>query len=247
MTRRAVLIEASGIKGEKDYLPGAVVDVDNFKEFLTADCGGAWEANEIVILRNPTRAETLTALAAAKLFDYSFVTASGHGYHTAGSLGQTKFHLKGKDEISANELNTGSNRCTVILDCCRKITQPTAVQFSEARLRMAKSARVQMPRAAYRRAFDKALERTEDGCSYFYSCALNQAAQEDANGGYYSHDLVVSGRRWHDESNSIPAAVFDVMDAHLAAAKLVTAKEPKQTPDQQAGRRKSWFPFAVYP
>lgn len=246
MKRQAVLIEASGTQGQKGYLEGAAKDVDNFREYLLRDYGGAWEPAEIVILRNPTRAETLRAIAAAKAADYSFVTASGHGHHQGGSQNETKFCLKGDDEVSASELNSGSARCTVVLDCCRHVTH--AVQFEETRaVLMAKSARIARPRQMYRTAFEKAIEAAEYGCSYFYSCGLNQAAQEDSNGGYYSRALVVCAGDWHEKVSFAGAALLDVVDAHTAAATVVTRREPQQKPEHQAGRRMRYFPFAVYP
>ena len=244
MARRAILIEASGKPGEKGYLEGAVADVENFRIHLLSEHGGAWETSEVTVLHNPSRSQVLTEIAAAKTADYSFVTASGHGYHLkSGTLSETMFCLKDNDEIGASELNTGSPRCTVVLDCCRKITSPAQLQEMRKSVRAALAAKA--PRSFYRRAFDDALLASEKGCSYLYSCDLDEAAQEDNNGGFYSVGLVFCARAWHDVQSS--AGIYDVVDAHNGAAKVVTAREPQQHPKHQAGRRLRYFPFAVSP
>ena len=77
MKRRAILIESSNVTGHDD-LPGARVDVTNWRNFLKSDLGGAWEDSEIVTLRKPASQEVDLQLNAGA-DGYCLVAYSGHG------------------------------------------------------------------------------------------------------------------------------------------------------------------------
>src|SRR2546423_6424093 len=77
MKRKAILIESSNVKGHTD-LPGARVDIENWKNFLKSDLGGVWEDSEIVSLSKPYSADVERELKVD--YDcYCFVAFSGHG------------------------------------------------------------------------------------------------------------------------------------------------------------------------
>lgn len=244
MSRRAILIDAGGNPGEKGYLEGTAADVANYARYLETVIGGAWNSNEIDILTNPTLTEVQTAVSNARGFDFSLVTASGHGRHVFGrNIDETRFKLHDGNEIAASGLNTGSDRCSVILDCCRNITLLTTLMESVAMtLNMRKAAQV-TDRAAHRYVFERAMGMAEKGCHYLYSCNLNEGAQENKEGGYYSQELIIAATNWYQ--NASQSTYMDYSDVHAIASARVTAREPQQHPQSQPGRRQNYFPFAV--
>jgi len=246
MKRKAILIHAAGQQTDKDYLEGAKADVKNFREYLNTNAGGAWEYHEIEVLENKSKAEIMKAIAAAKSSDYTLVTASGHGHHVKGKgVDETRFCVNKIDEIAAHELNTGSSRCSVIIDCCRMVT----IQMSLVEQWMTKAAMESrsedIHRARFRAIYDDAVLGAEIGCSYFFSCDLNEAAQESKDGGYYSGALITCAEDWHSKSMGKGLAILDILDAHRSAAEVVTKREPQQHPQHQAGRRRKYFPFGI--
>lgn len=247
MSRKAILIEASGIPGAKGYLPGAAADARIFEEYLRSAAGGAWESHEITPLHNPTLATVQRELAAAKSSDYCFVTASGHGRHVQGrGIDETRFSLTDGNEISAASLNTGSTRCAVVIDCCRHVTVLVEEILEAAMAQNMRKAAQYYDRALYRKVFDEALGLTEFGCSYLYSCNLNEAAQESEKGGYYSQALIEAAGRWFTSSSTIGKQVYDLYDVNNLASAIVTRREPQQHPQTQLGRRNRYFPFTVH-
>jgi hypothetical protein len=144
MTRKAILVSAGGSPGSKGYLPGAAADVAIFKTFLLSSVGGAWENGEIVTLDNPSLASLKAQLLTCTQYDYVLVAGSGHGHHVIGkTINETRVCCNSTEEISASDLNPGSRRCTVILDCCREVT----IQMSLDERRIVKAARASRGRA----------------------------------------------------------------------------------------------------
>lgn len=248
MTRRAILIDAGGTPDKKGHLPGTTADVRAISSFLMSNPGGAWESSEIVILKDPSKYELRENLAAGRDHDYSFVAGAGHGHHIQGQgIDETRFCYNASDEIAAHDLNTGASRCTVMLDCCRHVTKYEPISVLESRSKALAKYAADRSTYLYRTAFDRTLSETESGCSYLYSCDLNQSAQESQAGGYYTQALIDSALSWHEGYRDGSPAVFDIWDAHNRASKRVTERESQQIPQSQFGRRQRFFPFAVVP
>lgn len=249
MSRKAILIEASRIKNHDD-LPGARVDVDNFKTFLESAIGGAWESNEIQILSHPSKSTLNAALKLASISDYTFVTFSGHGEHVKGKgIDETRLCINDYEEVAAYDLNPGSKWSLVIADACRKVRYIEAEERAQAFQRSleGKMAKLRPNRQRCRHLFDMSISAADRGPIYFYSCDLNEGAQESATqGGYFSRALVDVAEAWSDE---VPAhrtpAVLRSNQAFTAAANVTTNKNRQQHPQSEAGRRQVHFPFSV--
>lgn len=80
MLRKVILIEGSNVKDEEE-LPGAKVDIKNWLYFLCSSCGGAFGANEIVVLQNPTPDRVISEMKHNETI-YMMVVFSGHGFHS---------------------------------------------------------------------------------------------------------------------------------------------------------------------
>jgi len=242
MKRFALIIEASDIPGE-GKLPGAAVDAAAYRNWIYSKSGGDWYDGEIVILSNPTVSEVKKALAVAGKVDYAFVTFSGHGYHQK-ELDETKVCLK-FGTMTARELRPDGDRCTIIIDACRKVMAEEDLlemyQLSTAEARI-KAAR--MVERNYRQDFETQVASAEKGAVFLYSCDLNEAAGESSRGGYFSRSMVQVGENFKKKYTD--GTKWLSMDkAFQGAAVLTTEKERSQHPKAEFGRRLAHFPFAV--
>ena len=256
MKRKAVLIESSNVTGETD-LPGARVDVENWKNFLKSDLGGSWTDSEIVTLHKPLSAAVENELKLAADC-YCFVAFSGHGTDGAVVLnpGYTSFPV--------SQLKPAVDRATVIVDSCRGITPAQRVSFIKTATAFANEAQTELVAknaleegratvfashdSIYNRStnfsmrqnnWEKAIKDSAKGIVEMLSCAKGQGAGEDPSaGGYYTSLLLQSAAKWLERTTT--SKVHSTKEAHDHAASLLPAQ---QTPEY----RPSWlaFPFAV--
>src|SRR5690348_13626615 len=124
MKRRAILIEASRIKGHPD-LPGARADIANYRDWLLSNAGGAWEESEIIPLSNPSLERLRLERVRASDANYAFVVFTGHGGHVGNT---TRVQLNDTDSIDAQSLAAACLKCTVVVDSCRSVEKELLVE-----------------------------------------------------------------------------------------------------------------------
>lgn len=257
MKRKAVLIESSNVKNQTD-LPGARVDVQNWKSFLTSDLGGAWTDAEIVSLNKPFSSELENHLKIDPDC-YCFVAFSGHGCDGSIVLND---HL---DSYPIASLKPKGIKGTLIIDACRGIDDARAysAMVKEAFLREALNISIAnealqgrasvfasasappllLNRAAvlnkFRTKWNNALNSCSGGVVQMLACAKGQAAGENPSaGGYYTSLLLHSAALWDQRTTS--PAVHTTKEAHdYAASKLPRQQTPEYSPSWLA------YPFAV--
>jgi hypothetical protein len=255
MTRKAILIESSNVKGLTD-LPGARIDVLNWRNFLKSDLGGAWLDSEIVTLNKPLSSEVENALKVAN-DSYCFVAFSGHGCD--GSVVLNDYN----SSFAIASLRPKGDRATLVLDACRGV--PDLVLFSSnLKVAMANEAIVKgaamealhgrstefpsvgdyilnrIARTAnHRTRWENAITTSSRGLVQMLACAKGQASNENpSSGGFYTSLLMQSAERWNQHS-TLPGT-HSTKDAHdYAAAKLPAQQKPEYSPYSLA------FPFAV--
>ena len=246
MKRKALLIESSRLPGHPD-LPGARVDIDNWKRFLLSLEGGAWELNEIDVLSHPTISGLEAKLAAEAATDYVFITFSGHGYYLKGKdIEDSILCLNAKDEIPVSRVNAGNPRSTLVVDTCRKVVLVKSAALTFMSANEALLNRALGNRDSYRKCFDDALQLGEKGIIRMFSCDLDEAAGESENtGGFYSSALVQCCVDWHNRAAAGKRQYYSTWNAHECAAAKTTLREMQQHPKYAAGRRLTHFPMAV--
>jgi Caspase domain len=256
MKRKAILIESSKVNGYRD-LPGARVDVENWKNFLQSDLGGLWAASEIVTLSHPYSADVALELKVDSDC-YCFVAFSGHGAEGVIALNDAY------KEFPITKLKPSVEKATVIIDSCRGISETQNFSFGKkavvimanestgahVALNALKGHATQFAsadtiynratRAATRSAtWEFALKNSVNGIVEMFSCAKGQEADEDPlAGGFYTSLLLQSAENWQKLSTG--GKIHTTKEAHDYAAPLLP---PQQTPEY----RPSWlaFPFAV--
>jgi len=249
MSRKAVIIESSNVNGQAN-LPGALVDQQNWINFLKSDLGGAWYDSEIELLSKPS------SMKVEKLLDdhkdkYCFLAFSGHGSNNSIVLNENRLNYP----ISG--LRPKSEKGTLIIDSCRGIDSARVISFSAAKTRylaeaseghavIANSARgysTKFGSADKRRdhhiRWNFALILANKGVVEMYACSKGEGANEDPNaGGYYTSLLLQSADLWQQLGGD--GNIYTTKDAHNhAVSKLPPQQNPEYRPSHLA------FPFAV--
>ena len=253
MKRKAILIESSNVKGQKE-IPGARVDVKSWLNFLKSDLGGAWSESEIVVFSKPSPA-TVTRELPVDSDCYCFVAFSGHGSDGTVVLSDDCA------DFPIESLKPKGRQGTLIVDSCRGVEREPygpsgqavanellnrstvrdarAAQFSSAveaseSLNLKRSGKI----ITHRQIWDEELKKCGVGVVEMLACAKGQAAGEDPSaGGYYTSLLLESADSW---KRTATTSAHTTKDAHdYAAAKLPEQQTPEYRPLGLA------FPFAV--
>lgn len=218
-------------------LAGVSADVEAWKQFLTSSIGGCWnEESEVVDLSAKNKVQVLGEIQKAKEDSYVMVLFSGHGEVRKDRLGfpRTHIYLNDSETASELELNPGSPRVTMILDCCRK--EPELVKESAEKIALDEFS---LNGVDTRKAYENEIMACESGCVKIYAADFGQqAADEDS----FTRTMLACVKEYYVRGR--PSNVLTVKDAvELANAEL----PPQQTPVYNGGRRLHHFPFAVHP
>lgn len=242
MKRKALII------GNTSGETGVGVDVANYSNFLTSDKGGAWDAGEVDISLDPTRAEILCLLARYKRMglDYFMLIFAGHGGFSR-RLGETVMELSSPggraEDLNETETLGVAPRQLNILDCCRCYYDDPMIK--EGAHLVNASFQMSIARSIARGIYDDRLRASCKGTSTLYACSIGQTAEgESEEGGVFSNALLDMG--------GFPAGqqVYSVAEA-MKHAKEVIAANPyaTQTPSARLPRcmANQQLPWAVTP
>jgi hypothetical protein len=246
-TRKAILIANPGEVGTDSYCEGVNKDMQNYFGFLTSAFGGSWYTSEISKLEKPSKTTVLQAIQGLRSVDYSLVVFCGHGWYSAANQ-STFVDLSRTESMDSKELRRGSQRQTLILDCCRKV---------EGQMRLDETIMAKATRAASmldpnqcRRYYDKRIEECATGLVVMHSCDIDETAGDDSSkGGYYSYNVIRCAEQWV-ELNTVDVSkeygIFSVVSAHDSACPHVhDISGGRQHPQIEKHRSDKYFPFAV--
>lgn len=247
MKRLAMIISNPGRPGSESYCKGVLVDVDNYKNFLTSPVGGAWSRSEILHLSQPTKAKVDQILLQMAEVDYSLIIFVGHGYYSASS-NSTILELDDGVEYDSTRLRIAANKRTIILDCCRKVYDDFHME-SRSLMKFAESSSALDP-IMCRHYYDQRIESCPNAIVVGYGCSINEVSGDSATkGGYYSSNLIKASEDWHENSNinlTQNFAIFSFVQAHNEADLRVNRiSGGTQNPDIEKPRSGPYFPFAV--
>jgi hypothetical protein len=248
LTRRALIITNPGELEAENYCEGVNKDAKLYKSFMLSGVGGAWRADEINMLKRPSQKEVLEAVNGMKRADYSVVAFCGHGYHSAAE-DSTILELKAGVELDSMDLRQGATKRTIILDCCREVHKPMALDEALKKA-LAKAERVVDPTKA-RSYFDKDISECTKGLAVLYGCSISERAGDDAQrGGFYSYSLLSGADAWARDNKTDTTQYYDalsVISAHdRASVRVKRLSGGTQTPTIQKPMSGPYFPLAVF-
>lgn len=189
MKRHALLI------GNTGGLPGVIVDLENYENFLLSDTGGAWNSSEIEIFENPSSDDLRIRIDELKndkreRLDYCFIAYCGHG----AQIGQQvviEINSKG-DVISANDLKEIAPRQVNIFDCCRVIQKQKRI--IESRVTKSFSREDLSYRQFVRKLYEEQIMGAVEQNLCLYACSTNESANDTKQGGLYSYFLISAAK-----------------------------------------------------
>lgn len=241
MNRKALIIEASEVP-RQDVLRGAKIDADSWRVWLKSNAGGGWFDSEIKVFNTPTIKEIENYVRYLSLCDYGFVAFSGHGYQSR-ELNEVKLCLR-DGNLPARGLEMNASKCTIVIDACREVLSDAimeSTQESEVRSLYAKAAQLRN----YRKEFEVLVDAAPAGVVWLFACDVSEAAGESSKtGGYFTQSLISAGKRASsDNVNGMRPLMIN--SAFQSAKQRTMELNKRQTPQIEAGRRITHFPFAI--
>lgn len=232
MNRRAILLAASP---DRNPIPSVYPDLAAFYSFLQSNLGGAWRSDEMFRSQNPTRNQILSAINTAKGVDYTLVFFAGHGETVKMGLPwlETRILLSSGETVTERELNSGSARCTLILDCSRR----TAEEYKGGLLpNISKLLEHGEQSSDFRDLYERSIANAESGLVKVNAAASNTVADKDS----FTQHLLNESYTWAARNKG----TLNLREA-VKNAKSAIKQEILQQPEYQGGRRLRHFPFAV--
>lgn len=237
MKRLAILIQ-SGLSGD-DYLTEVTLDIAGWYRHLISLEGGAWEEDEIILLKNPSKFLFEKTISRAQKADFAIVVFSGHGLVFADESGfpETFVYINdsdNKDEslVPVKNLNPGTPRCILSIDCCRKIAEKplgkSMSSFSET---------IDNKRLIYRDYYERVVLNCEKGCCRIYSAGLDECVEDEDS---FTVMLMRVAENCKREKR-----FMTIKEATSAAIKEFAHDNPQQHPSYNGGRRLKHFPFVI--
>ena len=254
ISRCALLISNAGESGDEHYCKGVLVDIQNYKTFLTSPIGGWWAEDRIIWLDRPTKSLLRESLRSLTQYDYSFIAFSGHGWFSKAD-DATALILKRGENISSLELQQDATKRTIVLDCCREIRNESAllerhVKYAEFSAELNKRS---PDGRLCREKFFKDVKSASPSIVTLHSCSPAETAGDDERtGGHYTSRLVAGANMWaagiSKNTLSNTAEVYTVVAAHTKATDALRARyNGRQNPLIDKPRtEQNYFPFAVF-
>lgn len=246
MKKHIILISNPGEKGDENYCNGVNVDVVNYYKFFLSPLGGAWYNNEITHLDRPTASELELTLSRLRDNEYTKIIFCGHGYYSKRRA-STILELKKNEEFDSMMLRGISKKQTIILDCCRKVTNDI---FSEQRTeKFAKSLNT-LNVSDSRKFYENSIEKCPASIIVTYACDISEEAGDSSSqGGYYSSSLLRACNEIHESSTIDTSKNYNDYSIVCVFNKAVTIVQKlsgnSQNPQIEKQRSEPYFPFAI--
>lgn len=232
MNRKALIIGAA--YGDPK-IPGVYTDLTTWDAFLKSDIGGAWRNDEVNVCKDPEPEELRTALGYLGQADFGFLVFCGHGATVRRDKpwDETELYFGEYGQLLDSEINPGSPRCTLLLDCCRGYLDAE----EDRKLLNEKSASFSV-RTSSRAIFDRELEAAEKGLVTIYAASEGEDADDIKS---FSKQLIHQARITMERHTGVLNQALAV-ELTAEAMKKTT---PQQHPEYRGGRRRNHFPFSV--
>lgn len=231
--RRAFLIGGRYL----EPLNGVNLDIEAWRSFLQTSIGGCWRSDEVIDLSGKSKDVALEEIKSAQGYFYTMVIFAGHGEVRKDQYGFLRTYAWLNDDVamSEHELNPGSERATLIMDCCRKVQ----LQLINESMEKYALDELVLNGVDTRKVYENELDMCETGFVKVYAADIGQSASDNES---FSRTLIEGLRDAYVHGNM--GRVVNIRDAVNLAARILP---PQQTPVYNGGRRLKHYPFAINP
>lgn len=183
MRRIALLI------GNSSGLVGVIKDLHDWHHFLTSSIGGAWNQDEIILFRNPSKVDLLNHIKVVRdKFDFAIIVYTGHG----GYDRETILEINGKGEtINETDLLGIAPKQISVFDCCR-VGNDTPLNES---LRSFSMGGILHNKEYVRAVYEKRIKQAINQQIRLYACSIGETAEDTKDGALYIQNLLFSTKR----------------------------------------------------
>lgn len=203
VSRIALLVTGAHKRGE-DISHGFSKDVAKVTDWLRSNEGGGWEMDEIHFPA-PTRSDLGAYFQVAKKATYCFLAFFGHGEGDQDDPNDIVLGLERGETILASELHPGTERCTRLIDVCRRL-EPVVegvTKVAGAPQRIVEDYR----RAQHRKRFDVELLASDPGVFTMFACSPGEFAYCSREGGEFTGNLIAAAHTWRMTGYSLDATL----------------------------------------
>jgi hypothetical protein len=202
--------------------------------------GGAWESDEIHILKEPTISE-LEKIVNEQKPDYALIILIGHG---ANQDDRQLFHLNKDTIIQAGQFTLDIPKQLIIVESCRDIQENIEFASIKDRIPTFKNGgiiRFPIGREEARQRFDSELSKSADGISICFACSKDESAIDFC----FSNILLKTSMEWHERTNQKPTlSISEIMKPIISeVSRTIKLTCNKQQVPELIG--KGDFPFVV--
>lgn len=238
MKRKAFIVVGLAYNKEQSLKMEKLASV--YQTFLSSNMGGAWESNEIHIVKEPTISD-LEQVVNEEKPDYAIMVLIGHG---AKQDDRQLFHLNKDTIIQAGQVPLDVPRQLIIVESCRGVKENIEFTSIKDRIPTFKKGgilRIPIGRKEARQRFDKELVKTEKGTSICFACSKDESAIDFC----FSNKLLLNANQWHERVTSkATLSISEIMQLTITEVNyLIKSNYNEEQRPELIG--KGDFPFVV--
>jgi hypothetical protein len=236
MIRKAILIAGR----DPDFDPTKSVR-EIWRNFLKSNAGGGWFENEIMC-PSPSVSDVLAAVKTAEHADYSLVVFIGQGLMVKEDRPwmETRIQLNAKETLLADrQLNTGTPRLALVLDCCRDLSHPISPAHI-SKISQLETAGADV--TFFREVYEANLQCAERGVTKICPASINRRDFENSSFSRLLLDEVFEWCECHDRktvlswNDAVAMAQNKMRSNHISEEQKIV---------YQGGRRLKHFSMAL--
>ena len=246
MRRRALILHYAG--DVTNYLTGVSADIENIKNFLRSNYGGAWEDSEITVTPNNSSVNDLKCYfnESVESTYYYLIFYTGHGSYIEGK--GSIYWLNNQEYINDAWLQNciGKKAAAMLIsDSCQVIEKLQEGGILEQRSFSVET--LKSVREECRVLYNETLRKLPSGMFVTASSVSpgEEAAEDSKLGGYYIHSLLQAAKKVV-QNNKHQNGIYGIGYIHsLAYEQVEQLSNGKQTPYLKGYTRSSQPPFVV--
>lgn len=228
MLTRRIFIVGSPVNEDHAFQSGVMVDVINYLRYFQSAIGGAFDRDEITLLKNPSW-KRLKGYLIAHPADFTIFIFSGHGFFEP-STRKMVFNISGEDAVAAQTIidQIQSPKKLIISDACQTYMEGYHHLEEMGDVEQYMSFRSSLTKLRARQLFNRAITDSPNGTVILTSCSPGQESVLSPTGSFFSCALLNSCQTWSD--TNFNDTVLTVNQAgKMATSFLKRNYSPEQT------------------